>query len=451
MQTTHSNKLETEPVGRLLWKYGLPAITGTMVMSLYNIIDRIFIGQGVGTDAIAGLALTFPIMSITSAIGMLVGAGASARISIVLGMKDRVWAEKILGNSLILTFVLASLYITTFLLFMDKILLEFGGSANTIPYAREYLLYLMPGMVLMNLCFGFNSMMRSSGYPTKAMLTMILGAVVNVILDPIFIFHLKLGIKGAAIATVLSMAISTAFVMHHFMSANSFIRFHRHSFKLEKRIIRNILSIGLSPFLINITASTVNVLLNRQLYAYGGDIAIGAYGIINSYITLIVMLILGLCQGMQPIVGYNYGANQPLRLKRVYLLTSAIAVGLTTLGSLLALVVPQFISQCFTQDPELIAVASRGLRLTMLAFPIVGFQIVTTNLFQSLGMASRSIFLSLSRQVLFLIPLLHIFPLFWQLDGLWLASPVADTIATVVTALLIYHQRKIFVPKRGVV
>lgn len=445
MNNSAPNSLGTAPIGKLLWQYSLPAITGTMVMSLYNIVDRMFIGQGVGADAISGLALTFPIMNLTAATGMLVGAGASARISIVLGQKDRVWAEKILGNSLILTLAFAAIYVTLFILFMENILMEFGGSANTVPYASEYLYYMLPGMVLTNLCFSFNGMMRASGYPTKAMVTMIIGAVLNVILDPIFIFWLNMGIKGAAVASVISMAVSAFFVMNHFLSKHSYIRFHKHSFKLEKRIIRNIVTIGMSPFLINITASGVNVVFNSSLQAYGGDTAIGAYGIICSYATLIVMLVMGLCQGMQPIVGYNFGANQRERLRKAYLLSVAVGGGFTTLGWVGSTFFPGAIVRCFTNDSELIAVASHGMRCVLGLFPIVGFQIVTTNLFQSIGMAYKSIFLSLSRQVLFLLPLLLFFPRMWGLEGIWYANPVSDIVATVVTFAMIYHQRKLFV------
>lgn len=296
-------ELTSLPVGKLLWKYSVPAIVGTMVMSLYNVIDRIFIGQGVGADAISGLALTFPIMSLAGAIGMLVGLGASARISIVLGQNDKVKAEKILANSLVLSLSFAVCYLTFFSVYMDNILRSFGGSDRTIPYAREFLIYIMPGMLCTNLCYSFNNMMRASGYPEKAMYTMLIGAFSNLILAPIFIFWLDWGIKGAAIATDIAMAISAAFVMIHFFNPKSQLRFHRRYFKLEWGILFNIVSIGLAPFLVNVASSVINAIINTSLYRYGGDEAIGAFGIFNSYATLVVMLIIGLCQGMQPIVG----------------------------------------------------------------------------------------------------------------------------------------------------
>lgn len=435
-------ELASLPVGRLLWKYSVPAIVGTMVMSLYNVIDRIFIGQGVGADAISGLALTFPIMSLTGAIGMLVGLGASARISIVLGQNDQVKAEKILANSLILTLSFALCYLTFFAIYMDDILRSFGGSDRTIPYAREFLIYIMPGMLCTNLCYSFNNMMRASGYPSKAMYTMLIGAISNLILAPIFIFWLGWGIKGAAIATDIAMSISAAFVMAHFFNPKSQLRFHRQYFKLEWAILFNIVSIGLAPFLVNVASSVINAIINTSLYRYGGDEAIGAFGIFNSYATLVVMLIIGLCQGMQPIVGYNYGSGNYVRMKKAFLLTAAVATVCCTIGWIGSTFFPYYIIRAFTTDEELIQVAIHGVRIAMGVFPIVGVQIVTTNLFQSLGMASKSIFLSLTRQVICLIPLLLIFPRMYGLTGVWVAMPVSDTIATIITLALLWRANK---------
>ena len=435
-------ELTSLPVGKLLWKYSVPAIVGTMVMSLYNVIDRIFIGQGVGADAISGLALTFPIMSLAGAIGMLVGLGASARISIVLGQNDKVKAEKILANSLVLSLSFAVCYLTFFSVYMDDILRSFGGSDRTIPYAREFLIYIMPGMLCTNLCYSFNNMMRASGYPGKAMYTMLIGAFSNLILAPIFIFWLDWGIKGAAIATDIAMAISAAFVMIHFFNPKSQLRFHRRYFKLEWGILFNIVSIGLAPFLVNVASSVINAIINTSLYRYGGDEAIGAFGIFNSYATLVVMLIIGLCQGMQPIVGYNYGAGNYARTKKAFVLTGIVATICCTAGWIGSTFFPYYIIRAFTTDTNLIDVAIHGMRIVMGVFPIVGFQIVTTNLFQSLGMASKSIFLSLTRQVIFLIPLLLIFPRIYALNGIWIAMPVSDTIATAITLLLLWRTDK---------
>lgn len=435
-------ELASLPVGRLLWKYSVPAIVGTMVMSLYNVIDRIFIGQGVGADAISGLALTFPIMSLTGAIGMLVGQGAAARISIVMGQDDKVKAEKILANSFILTLSFALCYLTFFAIYMDDILRSFGGSDRTIPYAREFLIYIMPGMLCTNLCYSFNNMMRASGYPSKAMYTMLIGAISNLILAPIFIFWLGWGIKGAAIATDIAMAISAAFVMAHFFNSKSQLRFHRQYFKLEWAILFNIVSIGLAPFLVNVASSVINAIINTSLYRYGGDEAIGAFGIFNSYATLVVMLIVGLCQGMQPVVGYNYGAGNYDRMKRAFKITCVVATLCATVGWIGSTFFPYYIIRAFTTDEHLIEVAIHGMRIAMGVFPIVGIQMVATNLFQSLGMASKAIFMSLTRQVIFLIPLLLIFPRLFELNGVWGAMPVSDTIATLVTLLMLWQTNR---------
>ncbi len=431
-------ELATLPVGKLLWRYSVPAIVGTMVMSLYNVIDRIFIGQGVGPDAISGLALTFPIMSISGAIGMLVGQGAAARISIVMGQDDKEKAEKILANSLILSVTFALCYLSLFVIFMDDILRSFGGSDRTIPYAREFLLYIMPGMLCTNLCYSFNNMMRASGYPGKAMYTMLIGAFSNLVLAPIFIFGLKLGIKGAAIATDIAMAISAGV----WRVARLPPRPPRRYFKLEWAILINIVSIGMSPFLVNIASSVINAIINTSLYRYGGDEAIGAFGIFNSYATLVVMLIVGLCQGMQPVVGYNYGAGNYDRMKRAFKITCVVATLCATVGWIGSTFFPYYIIRAFTTDEHLIDVAIHGMRIAMGVFPIVGIQMVATNLFQSLGMASKAIFMSLTRQVIFLIPLLLIFPRLFELNGVWGAMPVSDTIATLVTLLMLWQTNR---------
>lgn len=437
-----TNRLGHEPIGRLLLNYALPAIVGTLVMGLYNIVDRIYIGQGVGPEAISGLAITFPVMTLSAACGMLIGAGGGARISIVLGKGDRDMARHILGNSLILTLIIASVYSTINLIWMDPILKAFGATDVTIPYATDYLQIIIPFTILNNLSFGFNNMMRASGYPRKAMYTMLISAIANVILDPIFIFVFKMGIQGAAIATVISMSITLTWVMLHFANPKHTVSFCRSGFKLNKRIIGGILSIGMSPFLINATASLVNVLFNRMLLTHGGDLAIGAFGIINSFAMIIVMLMIGLCQGMQPIVGYNYGARQFDRVEEVFKKTVLVATGFSMLGFLIAFFFPEMIVNAFTTDKELTEIASHGLRMVLLAFPIVGFQIVTTNFFQSLGMAWKAIFLSLSRQVLFLIPMVWLLPRFFDLNGVWIASPVSDFVSGIVAVIFLAYQWK---------
>ncbi len=435
-------QLGNGPVGQLLWQYSIPAIVGIVVMQLYNIVDRIFIGQGVGSDAIAGLAITFPVMNLSAAVGTLIGAGAAARISIVLGQNDKQKAEQILGNSLVLTLLFGLIYITIFAIFLDDILRLFGASDITLPYAHDFMAYILPGMLVMNLCFSFNNIMRASGYPTRAMVTMFIGAGLNVILAPIFIFVLDLGIKGAAIATDIAMTISMLFVMKHFFSKKSELHFKPGIYKLRWHIFTAITAIGAAPFVVNMAGSALNGIVNNLLHQYGGDNAVGALGILMTYAQLLVMVVIGITQGMQPIIGFNYGARKFNRLKRAYWLSVLAATIVTTVGCLVAQLVPHWIARAFTVDAELINNTSTALRIAMLIFWAVGFQIVSTNYFQSLGMAGKSIFLSLTRQILFLLPLIFIFSKIWGLTGIWVAYFTSDLIATVITAIMIMFQMR---------
>lgn len=427
-------------VGKLLWKYSLPAIVGTVVMSLYNIIDRVFIGQGVGPDAIAGLAITFPVMNLASALGMLIGVGSSSRVSIVLGQGNKDMAFKILGNSIIMTVVLGLCYITAFAVFMEDILVLFGASEKTLPYAYDFMMYILPGMLFMNLCYSYNNVMRASGYPTRAMVTMFIGAGLNIILAPIFIFVLDWGIKGAAIASDISMLVSAAFVMAHFMSRRSELHFKRGIYKLEKSILLSVVSIGAAPFLINCAGCAINAIVNNMLYRHGGDSSVAAMGIFTTYTQLLVTVVIGICQGMQPIVGFNYGARLFSRLRRTYYLAVGAASAVCVAGTLFSLAFPHYIAMAFTTDGALINVTSNGLSVAMLMFWGVGFQIVSTNFFQSLGMAAKSIFLSLTRQIIFLIPLLLMLPPCFGLKGVWSAFPASDALAILVTVVLIMRE-----------
>ena len=437
--TKQTQLLGHEKISRLLVHYAIPAIVGMLVMSLYNIVDRIYIGQGVGPEAISGLALTFPVMTLSSAFGMLIGAGGAARISILMGKQEKDMAQKVLGNCFVLTIIIAALYSLVNYIWMNPILKAYGATDVTLPYARDYLCIIIPFTILNNMSFGFNNMMRASGYPAKAMITMLISALANVILDPIFIFVFKMGIRGAAVATVISMAITMVWVMLHFTNKKHTITFCKKGFKLNQRVIISIISIGMSPFLINLTAALVNVFFNRTLLSHGGDMAIGAFGIITSFTMMIVMLIIGLCQGMQPIVGYNYGANQPDRVMKTYKTVVIIATAISMIGFLLAMFVPHIIVRGFTKDLNMISMASHGMRLVMSMFPLVGFVIVTTNFFQSLGKAPKAIFLSLSRQVLFLLPMIWLLPRFFELDGVWVASGVADLIAFFISLFMLFR------------
>ena len=443
-------ELETKSIGSLLWTYALPAVITQVVASVYNIVDRVFLGQYVGALAIAGLAITMPIMNIIHAFGSLVGVGSSARMSIVLGKKDYKWAEDILGNSLLLTFFFGFLFVTGGYLFMDRILTAFGASADTIAYAREYMDIVLPGMFMTTLSFNLTGLMRATGYPKKSMWIMAGGAVLNIFLDALFIYVLDWGIAGAAWATTISMTCSGIVAILHFIQPQSFIRFRRHAWRPKGYIFRNIILIGMSPFLMNVAASAVVALLNRQLINYGTDLAVGAYGIVNTFGSLSVMLIFGVCQGMQPIAGYNYGAGHPLRLKAVYKLTMKVNVLIGFVGAILAFALPHLLLRAFTNSEELIQIGIPAMRFMMVMFPLVGFTITNSNFFQSIDKPWISIVTSLSRQVLFLAPMIYIIPPIFEgmgingLTGVWASMTISDVLGAVLAFLLMLTQRHVF-------
>lgn len=439
---TQIYKLENKPIGALLREYAVPAVVGTMVNSLYNIVDRIFIGNGVSSLAISGLAVTFPIFIFIQAFSMLVGAGASARISILLGQKKRSTAEELLGNAFILTLILSTTTITLSMIFMDSLLLSFGASENTLFYAKEYLMIALPGNIFANVSFSYNNVMRASGYPKKAMTTMLIGAIVNTVLDAIFIYGFNLGIRGAAWATVIAMFTSMVFVLSHFIKSDSVIKMRVRNFKLKKKHILGIASIGMAPFAMQLTSSLVSVIFNKSLSHYGGDYAVGAYGITNSFSMLVVMLCVGIAQGMQPIVGFNFGANRIDRVKETVFKAGKINFFIGLFGALLGVFAPQIIAGAFTNDAEMIEITSFAIRCITFTFAGVAVQITITQYFQSIGKAKMAMFLSLSRQFLFLIPSLLILPRFFELHGVWYASPVSDIFSIVVACILFYHHYK---------
>lgn len=440
---TRLHELAHGNITRLLWNYSIPAVVGMLVMSLYNVIDRIFIGQGVGPEAIAGLTITFPVMNLSAALGVLIGAGASARVSIMLGASNRNGALTVLGNSLTLSVVIAAVYISCFGLFLDDILMAFGANQVTLPYARDFMTFILPGMFIMNISFSFNNIMRASGYPMRAMVTMFIGAGANLVLAPLFIFAFGWGIKGAAVATDIAMTISAVFVMAHFVRRGSVLHFTRGTFRLQWPVVWSIITIGAAPSLVNFAASVINAIINNSLLNYAGELAteaIAAAGILTTYTSLLVMVIVGMCQGMQPIVGYNYGAGLYHRLKRAYWLTCLWASVICCAGAAFAMLWPQYIARAFSPDPKLMTVTANAIFISVHAFWVVGFQVVSTNFMQSLGKATLSIVLSLSRQVIFLIPLLLLLPPHLGLDGIWMSFPCADVLATLVTASIIVWQ-----------
>lgn len=446
LKTANFDELQNKNISKLLWQYALPAIVGTMVNALYNIIDRIYIGHGpnLGDHAIGGLGIVLPIMNLTAAVGMLVGAGSASRISICLGRGDKETAEKIIGNSFLLTILLTGTLVTILFMFLDPILMRIGATEETFPYAKEFLLYYLPGNIFLTMCFNFNSMMRASGYPTKAMYTMLIGVIANIIIAPIFIFWLEWGIKGAAIATIISMFIGLCFVMYHFMNQNSMLRLRKKNIGLNPQIVWAVASIGMSPFFIQVAASIVVFFINYNLKTYGGNIAIEAYAIANTLVMIIIMIMVGLTQGMQPIVGYNYGAKNIERVKETLFYTIKVGVAIGSVGLLIGVLLPDIVVKPFNPSAPLAIETAKALRIVTIMLPLVGFQIVVTNFFQCIGMAAKSIFLSLTRQFLLLLPALFILPKIFGVNGVWYSLPTADFLATLLTATLFIWQVRVF-------
>lgn len=437
MTENNTNRLATENIGKLIWEFSIPAITGTIVMSLYNVVDRIFIGQGVGPLAISGLALTFPFMNVLLAFGMLIGAGAASRISITLGEGETEKAEKILGNAFSLTFLISGSAVLLSYIFMEDLLILFGGTEKTTSYAMEYMRIIVPGNLLAALFFGMNNIIRASGHPKRAMHSIVVAALLNVVLDPLFIFVLDMGIQGAAIATVISYFIGSIWNVSHFLGKNTNIVLRKKNFKLDRKIIYSIVSIGMSPFSMQIAASLVIIIINTTLLKHGGDLAVGAYGILNSLLILVLMLIIGLNQGTQPIVGYNFGAKLYSRMFETLKQSAIIATIITVSGFLIFMLFPHAVVSVFSTDKELQQIAANGLKITVLMFPVVGFQIVVANFFQSIGKAKIAIFLSLTRQFIFMIPCLLILPGIFGLNGAWASLSASDALSTIVSLLTI--------------
>ncbi len=436
--------LGTEPIGKLLAQYAIPAIIAMTASSLYNMVDSIFIGHGVGALAISGLALTFPLMNLAAAFGSLVGVGASTLVAVKLGQKDYQGANDVLGNVLVLNVVLGILFTAVFLVFLDPVLYFFGASEHTIPYARDYMRIILYGNVITHLYLGLNSVLRSCGFPRMAMYATLLSVVINCALNPLFIFGFGWGIEGSAWATVISQVISLVWQLIHFSNPKQLLHFQKDIYKLRPDIVKGVLAIGLSPFLMNLCACLIVILINRGLKEHGGDMAIGAYGIVNRISFLFVMIIMGFNQGMQPIAGYNYGARLFPRVKEVTGLTMRWATGVATTGFLLCELVPAWIIRMFTTDAELIDISMYGLRVVFAVFPVVGFQMVASNFFLSIGMSKQAIFLSLTRQLIFLIPCLIVLPMWLGALGVWISMPISDLVAAIVTAVLLVRQFKKF-------
>ncbi|MGP1422832.1 MAG: MATE family efflux transporter [Prevotella fusca] len=436
-------ELGTKPVGKLLAQYALPAIIAMTAASLYNIIDRVFIGQVVGPMAISGLAITFPFINLGAAFGAAVGVGASTAISVKLGQRDYETAENILGNTVTLNLIIGSAFGIICLIFLNPILRFFGASDATLPYARSFMEVILAGNVISHMYFGMNAVLRAASKPRQAMMATIFTVVMNIFLDFVFIRLWHWGIRGAAFATVISQALALCWQMKQFANQNELLHLKHGIYRLKKHLVENIISIGISPFLMNVCACIVVIFMNNQLVKYGGDMAVGAYGIANSIAMIFVMFVIGLDQGMQPIAGYNYGSQQTDRLMRVLKLTILTATGIMVTGWLIAHISPYYCARMFTTDSELIRQAIKAIQINMMMYPLIGYQMVITNFFQCIGKVKISIFLSLSRQLLFLLPLLAILPHFFQVDGVWASLPSSDLTASLVAAIImtVYMRR----------
>ena len=435
--------LGTENVGRLLLQYAIPSVIAMTASSLYNITDSIFIGHGVGALAISGLAITFPLMNLAAAFGTLVGVGAATLMSLRLGQKDYSSANNILGNVFVLNLIFGLAYTIIVLLFLDPILYFFGASSETLPYAHNFMVIISLGNVVTHMYFGLNAMLRATGNPQKSMYATIFSVIINVILAPLFIFGFGWGIRGAALATVIAQSSMLIWQIRLFSNKDNFIHLQKESFNLKSKIVFDSLSIGMAPFLMNAVSSVIVIVINQSLIKYGGDLAVGAYGIINRVTVLFAMVVMGLNQGMQPIAGYNFGARQFERVNRVLKLTIFLAIGVMLVGFLICELFPQNVASLFTNDKDLTDKVIRGLRIVMVFFPIVGFQMVTSNFFQSIGMPGKAILMSLTRQLLFLLPGLLILPSFFGVKGVWYSMPVADLSASIIAVyLLVVQYRK---------
>jgi len=436
-------ELGTKPVGQLLWQYALPAMVAMVASSLYNIIDRSVIGQVVGPEAIAGLGITFPFMNLSAAFGAAVGVGASTCISVKLGQRDYQTAQHLLGNTVTLNLIIGFAFMAVCLVFLDPILRFFGASDVTLPYAREFMQVILLGNMVTHMYFGMNAVLRAAGKPKHAMYATLFTVGCNIVLVIAFVWWFRWGIRGAALATVVSQTLALCWQMKLFANKNELLHLKRGIYKLRADLVGNILAIGVSPFLMQTTSCIIVIFMNNQFVRYGGDMAVGAYSIANSMVMVFFMFVMGVTQGMQPIVGYNYGAKRFDRMMRCVWLSIAVATTILLMGWGLSMLFPREMARIFTTDPTLLDLAAHGIVIDMLVFFVVGSQAVITNFFQCIGKVKVSIFLSLSRQLIFLLPMAYVFPLFWQLDGVWYAMPASDFVAFVITIpILMWYIRK---------
>ena len=436
-------ELGTKPVGALLWQYALPAMVAMVASSLYNIVDRSVIGQVVGPEAIAGLGITFPFMNLSAAFGAAVGIGSSTCISVKLGQRDYATAQNLLGNTVTLNLIVGFLFMVVCLTFLDPILIFFGASEVTLPYGREFMQVILGGNMVTHMYFGMNAVLRAAGKPRHAMYATLFTVACNVVLVIAFVWWFRWGIRGAAFATVTSQTLALCWQMRILSDKRELLHLKKGIYKLRGDLVRNIIAIGISPFLMNATSCIIVIFMNNQFVRYGGDMAVGAYSIANSVVMMFFMFVIGVTQGMQPIIGYNYGAQRYDRMLRCLWIAIAVATGILLFGWILCMLVPSHIARIFTTDATLIRLSARGIELDMLVFFVVGSQAVTTNFFQCIGKVKISIFLSLSRQLILLLPMAYVFPLFWGLDGVWYSMPASDFLSFLMTIpMLLWYVRK---------
>ena len=436
-------ELGTKPVGQLLWQYALPAIVAMSASSIYNIIDRAMIGQIVGPEAIAGLGITFPFMNLSAAFGAAVGVGSSASISVKLGQRDYQTAQNLLGNTMTLNLIIGFSFMVISLLFLDPILYFFGASDVTLPYAREFMTIILLGNVMTHMYFGMNAVLRAAGKPKHAMYSVLFTVAMNIVLVVMFVWWFRWGIRGAALATVTSQTLAMCWQLWLFSDKQEILHLKRGIYKLKQRLVMSIIGIGISPFLMNVTSCVIVIIMNNQFVRYGGDMAVGAYSIANSVVMMFFMFVMGVCQGMQPIVGYNYGAEKYDRMLRCLFLAIGYATLILLIGWALSMLFPREIARIFTTDPTLMDMSARGIKLDMLVFFVVGSQATITHFFQSIGKVKVSIFLSLSRQLFLLLPMVYVFPLFWDLDGVWYSMPASDFGSFAMTIpMLMWYMKK---------
>ena len=436
-------ELGTKPVGQLLWQYALPAIVAMSASSIYNIIDRAMIGQIVGPEAIAGLGITFPFMNLSAAFGAAVGVGSSASISVKLGQRDYQTAQNLLGNTMTLNLIIGFSFMVISLLFLDPILYFFGASEVTLPYAREFMTIILLGNVMTHMYFGMNAVLRAAGKPKHAMYSVLFTVAMNIVLVVMFVWWFRWGIRGAALATVTSQTLAMCWQLWLFSDKQEILHLKRGIYKLKQRLVTSIIAIGISPFLMNVTSCVIVIVMNNLFVRYGGDMAVGAYSIANSVVMMFFMFVMGVCQGMQPIVGYNYGAEKYDRMLRCLFLAIGYATLILLIGWALSMLFPREIARIFTTDPTLMDMSARGIKLDMLVFFVVGSQATITHFFQSIGKVKVSIFLSLSRQLFLLLPMAYVFPLFWDLDGVWYSMPASDFGSFAMTIpMLMWYMKK---------